>query len=411
MDKIKKKNPSLKKSFIFYMLICLLVSFIGSGIIGVGANQLTEWYSGKYAQEEIVDPSNNLFSEEGSISHSEAVVEYTEHYTSFLHRRFEKRSQMLIYAILDLAQFFLIPLWILICVGVTGLLFYSKELKRPFKLLQKASEKIAKNELDFSIGYEKKNEIGQLCDSFENMRQQLDQNNREMWHLLEERKRLNASFSHELRTPLTVLKGYTGFLIHYLPTGQLSEEKVAGTVRMMDCNITRLERYVESMNTLQKLADITPMMRAVTVDTLKEELIETAEMLCGAKKYHLNFQIETNQAILDNELFMQVYENLLANGLRYSKEQVLIDCHITEEQLILSVADDGPGFSQGQLANYTKPFYRDENEKDQTHFGLGLYICKLICEKHHGKVEISQGTNGGGKVTAFFVFNDSLRVS
>ena len=53
--------------------------------------------------------------------------------------------------------------------------------------------------------------MGRLCQSFEEMRQELVCNKENMWKLVDRQKELNAAFAHDLRTPLTVLKGYTDF--------------------------------------------------------------------------------------------------------------------------------------------------------------------------------------------------------
>ena len=71
---------------------------------------------------------------------------------------------------------------------------------------------ISNNNLDFSIKYDSKDELGELCSSFETMRFTLANNFSEMWRQMEERKQLNAAFAHDLRTPLTVLKGYNEIL-------------------------------------------------------------------------------------------------------------------------------------------------------------------------------------------------------
>jgi len=108
---------------------------------------------------------------------------------------------------------------------MSGVIFYERELKRPFSILRKASERISENDLDFEIWYEKKNELGQLCSDFEGMRSALYESNREMWRSLEERKRLNSAFSHDLRTPLTVLRGYTDYLGKYVPEAKSARKK------------------------------------------------------------------------------------------------------------------------------------------------------------------------------------------
>lgn len=71
---------------------------------------------------------------------------------------------------------------------------------------------ISNNNLNFSIKYDSKDELGELCSSFETMRFTLANNFSEMWRQMEERKQLNAAFAHDLRTPLTVLKGYNEIL-------------------------------------------------------------------------------------------------------------------------------------------------------------------------------------------------------
>lgn len=75
-------------------------------------------------------------------------------------------------------------------------------------LLFMASDRIAANDLDFSIAYDRKDEMGLLCKAFEKMRSALANNNREMWRQMDERQKINAAFSHDLRTPLTVIEGH-----------------------------------------------------------------------------------------------------------------------------------------------------------------------------------------------------------
>lgn len=101
------------------------------------------------------------------------------------------------------------------CIAVTSVLFYKRQLQEPITILDHAAGKIAENNLDFKIIYDKEDELGKLCVSFEKMRQALQESNEEMWRQMEERKRLNAAFAHDLRTPLTVLKGQVELLRKY----------------------------------------------------------------------------------------------------------------------------------------------------------------------------------------------------
>ena len=136
------------------------------------------------------------------------------------------------------------PIYSAFCIIAAALLFYRNRLKKPLAELRAASEKIANNDLDFSIDYDSNDELGQLCASFEIMRTTLADNFSKMWRQVEERKALNAAFAHDLRTPLTVLKGYNEML-------QASENsQTRETAATMGKHISRMENYVSSMSNL-----------------------------------------------------------------------------------------------------------------------------------------------------------------
>ena len=95
--------------------------------------------------------------------------------------------------------------------------------------------------------------------------------------------RLNAAFAHDLRTPLTVLKGQSDILIKYTP--ELSEEKIIETAKMMQRHIARLENYVNTMNTLQRLEDIEIHCKSVDMVHFIKQLRDTGACICADKRF------------------------------------------------------------------------------------------------------------------------------
>lgn len=282
--------------------------------------------------------------------------------------------------------------------------FYHWKLKGPLSVLNTASQKIASNDLDFHVDTPSGDELGGLCRSFETMRASLEENNRALWAAVEERKRLNAAFSHDLRTPLTVLQGYSDFLLETIPTGDLSPEKAVDTVLTMQRSLTRLQRYVESMNSLQRLGDLKPQKSAVPFCSLCSQLKETGEILWGDRKFTFTCRGE-GTVFLDSELLFQVYENLLSNATRYAKEQIWATVQCEDGQLTLTVRDDGPGFPPGSLKRAADPYYRADKcpcPEGEMHFGLGLYLCRVLCQKHGGSLEVANSPLGGAEITARF---------
>lgn len=385
MGKMKKK--SLKWAFALYIIPCVIITMAGILIIGNGTNYLQELYLSLHSSPN--DPE---------VSYYEIVFhDYAFHYSS----RLSSRKESIIYMIISNAQVVLMPIWTIFCVGLTGLIFYNIELKKPIKTLMDASRKISENQLDFQIKRQKNNELGMLCDAFEDMRMTLYENNKEMWKSLEEIKRLNSAFSHDLRTPLTVLKGYVDFLRQYVPDGKVTEKKLMNVLSMMDGQIIRLEHYTQKMNSAQKIEDIIPDIQPSSAHRLSDDLIETGKLLCGDKKFYLTASLNYDSIFIDAELVMQVYENMISNAVRYAENRIDASISVSGVTMKISVSDDGKGFTESALKNADKPFFRDEKESD-IHFGLGLYICRVLCEKHGGKLQISNHENGGIVTAEFF---------
>ena len=297
-----------------------------------------------------------------------------------------------------------IVLTILLAFLVDAWWFYRWKIKKPLAILNAASQKIAQNDLDFQVAVPTGDELGKLCQSFETMRASLEENNRSLWAAVEERKRLNAAFSHDLRTPLTVLQGYSDLLLDALPSGDLSPEKTVDTVLTMQRSLTRLQRYVESMNSLQRLEDLEPQKSTVPFSTLCAQLEETGKILRKEQGFHFASQGEGN-VFLDSELLFQVYENLRSNAGRYAKGNIWVTAEREGTTLSLTVADDGPGFPPAALKRAAEPYYRADrspNPEGELHFGLGLYLCRVLCQKHGGSLEIGNAPEGGARITARF---------
>lgn len=399
MGKIKqKRRSSLKWSLFWYIPICAILAYAGTYGIGISTNHMQDWYAKKYLGIDI-GPQEERYEieiDENGIMHYH-FYEEEQGLSDNLGRRIG-------YWMISWAQVLLIPAWVLGCVTMTGIVFYKKELEKPIATLMNASKKIEENCLDFHIESEKQNELGQLCQSFENMRGALYQQNQKMWRMLEERKRLNAAFSHDMRTPITVLKGYTDLLTQHASDGKISEEKLVEILEMMKGQITRLERYTQKMGALQKLEDITPELVAVSWNEFENKCKNIIAVFEEEKQIYFTTSSDSESLMLDEELVLEVYENLLSNALRYANKEMVIDITVQEDMLYISVKDDGKGFTEEALRNAAKPFYRDEAEKDKNHFGLGLYICKIICGKCQGDLKIVN-ENSGGKVTASFFLN------
>lgn len=195
MDKIEcsGRDLSLRKSLVLYVIVFAVIAIILSAmtlsICDCATNKIRASYplSGeKYylTNEQGEQLGNGTFISDTTVPMS-------------------KQDERII-ALLELLPIISVPIYSALCIMAASLLFYRNKLKIPLAELRAASEKISNNDLEFSIKYDSKDELGQLCTSFEMMRTTLANNFSEMWRQVEERGRLNTAFAHDLRTPLTV---------------------------------------------------------------------------------------------------------------------------------------------------------------------------------------------------------------
>ncbi len=288
--------------------------------------------------------------------------------------------------------------YIAVGIGAAAAIYYRKKLRTPIAQLQNGVERIQEGNLDFHMKYDGNDELGQLCCSLEKMRRELRQKHKALWESLEQRKLLNASVAHDLRTPITVLKGYLDYLEKNIPQDKLTEDMLLDMVSSMQGAVNRLELYVESVRDIEKIENIEIEKQSENVKVLLEEIKSNVQQLAKEKEIVLSSNIVIDEVQIDKGVFFRILENLLQNALRYAEKQVNINLSRRNDFLILTVKDDGKGFSVADLEKATNVFY--SNDKEKQHFGIGLSVCKILCEKHGGLLHISNHEEKGACVTA-----------
>ena len=286
--------------------------------------------------------------------------------------------------------------YIAVGIGAAAAVYYRKKLRNPITQLQNGVERIQEDNLDFHIEYDGDDELGRLCCSMEKMRRELRQKHKALWESLEQRKLLNASVAHDLRTPITVLKGYLDYLEKNIPQDKLTEDMLFDTVSSMQGAVNRLELYVESVRDIEKIENIEIEKRSENVKLLLSELRSNVRQLAGDKEIIISNDITVDKIQIDKGVFFRILENFLQNALRYAEKQVSINLSHKKDFLILTVKDDGKGFSAVDLEKATTVFY--SNDKEKQHFGLS--VCKILCEKHGGLLCVGNEKEKGACVTA-----------
>lgn len=389
MGKIKKWSRSIPIWLAFFLVVILAF------LIATFGTQFTVNISAKNAKE-IENKYSEIHYETDDDGKTSAEVSFNyENYTA---------SDMITYRASRFFEKYSYIFWCSGCIAIAGAIFYFSKIRKPYKILNNAYRNIAGNNLDFSIDYDGMDEMANLCKALETMRSALQTNNGKMLRMIEERKQLNDAYTHDLRTPISVLKGYTDMLLKYIPTGKLSSDEVIENVETMSAQISRLEQFVDSMNTVQKLDDIAVKKEETVTKDLINSLRETADLLCQSNQLTCEFSssVPCDKMFIDTVIVTQVYENLIGNALRFANSIVRVKCEIKDEVFGITVCDDGKGFTDEELLKAVKPYYSGQAEKNDYHFGLGLTICRTLCEKHGGILQIANTSSHGAKISATF---------
>lgn len=266
-------------------------------------------------------------------------------------------------------------------------------LINPIKKLQIAAHNIKEGNLDFTIEVESKDEIGELCKSFEEMRQRLKDNTEEKIQSETENKTLISNIAHDLKTPITAVKGYAEGLIDGVADTPEKRDKYIKTIynkaNEMDTLINELTLYAK-IDTNRIPYNFAKM----NVADYFNDCIEEIGLDLEAKNIGLayfNYADENVQIIADPEQLRRVIHNIVGNSIKYldkQKGQVNIRIKDVGDFIQVEIEDNGRGISAVDLPYIFDRFYRADASRNSATggSGIGLSIVKKIIEDHGGKI-------------------------
>ena len=175
------------------------------------------------------------------------------------------------------------------------------------------------------------------------------------------------------------------------------------------------------MRHIRSFEEIEPVREQIRFRYLAECIREITDPLNEAGGVAIRLtdrqEQEDMNLCLDESLFLEVFENLLSNALRYAARQVQITLEWDESSgyLRLYVHDDGQGFNIEELHTASEPYFRGEksladgqgNEQEKEHFGIGLHICQVLAEKHAGRLDLANSMDGGALASVSFFCRNS----
>lgn len=400
VENIRKKllDTSLKKSLAVYIasaaIAVIVLTIVTVGLCS-GWLKLIDLRYEKYDRmlQEAVSSANNNELYQARIQEALDAKENNM-----------ENTDKILEEVLEFIQSWCVLFYSVGAIILVSWLFYRGKLEIPILIIQDGARHVSRSQLDFDCTYMAQDEMGELCQAFDSMRRQLIENYQNTWNLMEEQRCLNAAFAHDLRTPLTVIRGYTEFLKTYYPSGKISQENLMEYLNLIAEQVQRLQDFSNTMKEVNTIEELEPKLRKQNSAELAKKIRDTIEILDGMEGLHLFFSenLPEKQLYADETVIMEVLENLVSNAMRYAKTRIEVSLDMSEDGKYLQVyvQDDGPGFTKEGLEKASGPYY---GEKDQTgHFGIGLFLCKVLCEKHQGKLDLSNSIENGAICCASF---------
>ena len=231
--------------------------------------------------------------------------------------------------------------------------------------------------------------------------------------LLAESERLSKtmlnSMSHEIRTPIAVIKNATSNLldIHEAPLTTSQQQVVAEIVEANE----RLDRLVGKALDITRLESgrVTPKIALCDVRDLVHVAVKETRKELARHKVVVEMAADLPLVAMDFVMTQQALMNLLSNAAIHTPAgtNVRVNARAENGQLILSVADDGPGIPPDSLARVFEKFYRCP-QAPTGGTGLGLSLVKGFVEAQGGQVTAANAEGGGAVFTVYLPLESVL---
>ena len=285
--------------------------------------------------------------------------------------------------------------------------FMSAKVQKSMLRLCNYAEVIGHGKFDAQVGnfeYREFSNLAQSMNSMSNMLQAYENNQKQFFQ----------NVSHEMRTPLMSIQGYAeGILADVLDKEEATKIIITESERMTGL-VSRL-LYVSRMDSGLDSLDIT----TVNVRFLLYDCAERIKILAEKDNKKITFDFPkdysddsrndspdsfsntSTDTYVDIEIksdegkLHTIIDNILQNCIRHAKTKITLGYHATNENVIITVSDDGEGISKNDLPHIFERFYMGENGNS----GLGLSICKDIVKRLNGDIKAENGNGAKFVIT------------
>ncbi|PAW43374.1 two-component sensor histidine kinase [Bacillus cereus] len=283
------------------------------------------------------------------------------------------------------------PFLIGVLVFIFSFFYITKRKMKQIEAMAEGVKEIEKGNLAYRIEKKGEDEIASLTENINNMAEELMNNIEKERKLEKQKNELITNVSHDLRTPLTSIMGYLRLLRDSKYENQEQHDEYT---RIAFAKSEQLKNLIEDLFEYTKLTNEQVVLekQEVCMNELLEQLIE--ELVPQAEEHGLTFvkkfPEERAYASIDSEKMVRVFDNLLMNAIKYSKDdgEIKVSLQRQRRDIQIVIANHSEEFTREELANLFERFYKKDQSRSRVTegSGLGLAIAKSIVELQGGSI-------------------------
>lgn len=346
-------------------------------------------------------------SERAAVTAEVFFTDQTEPCTLYVTPRLEAEN-VAVRAMVQMAPWLLLTLLVfsLLCA-----LVYSRYITRPIVRLSQTAGRMAELDFGWTCEEDRQDEIGRLGQSLNRMAgklsgalRDLKASNEALRGEMEQERELErqrtaffSAASHELKTPVTILKGQLSGMLDGVDVYQDREKYLARSLRVT----LRMEKLIQEILTVSRMEarDSVPVRELVDLSGLVRRQLELDAELLRQRGLRVDARLCPGLAVRGNaSLLEKAVGNLLSNAALYSPEgeEIRVWTGWQRSHPALAIENTGVHIAEEALPHLFEAFYREEQSRSRRTggSGLGLYLVRLILERHGAQCRIENTEEG-----------------
>jgi len=286
-------------------------------------------------------------------------------------------------------------------LGIGIAIFLSIRYTEPIQDIVRAAKRVAGGELDVTLPMNRKDEIGQLTESFNFMVKRLKEN-KEIEERLREAEHLSAvgqlarSMAHEIRNPLNFINlSIDHIKDSFTPAADNQKENFQNLLLSIKEEIQRLNKLVNDF--LDYGHPLRLNRQIINIDLLLRDVLEIIKAKASSEGIIIQERLDfLPELSIDPELIKTCLFNVIINAFEAMPRggNLIIETSEEKDKFMIAIRDTGVGVSKENISKVFEPFFSTK----KTGLGIGLATTKRVIEEHGGKIEFESIEGQGSRV-------------